>query len=101
MGAGGGYPVAEERGRGAGHRRADFRVAAGGRGALLAGYEDSEDRRAGSEEGHPREPKHEDHTGFTILGTGIEVCLLFSSSAWAFAHSAAFGRNLWRISRIC
>ena len=93
--------MAEERGRGAGHRRADFRVAAGGRGALLAGHEDSEDRRAVSEEGHPREPKHEDHTGFTILGTGIEVCLLFSSSAWAFTYSAAFGRNLWRISRIC
>ena len=65
MGVGGGYPVAEERGRGAGHRRADFRVAASGSGALLAGHEDSEDRGAGSEEGHPREPKHEDHTGFT------------------------------------
>lgn len=65
MGAGWGYPVAEERRRGAGHRRPDFRVAAGGRGALLAGHEDSEDRGAGSQEGHPREPKHEDHTGLS------------------------------------
>lgn len=38
FGVGGGEAVAEERGRGAGHRRADLRVHACGRGALLAGH---------------------------------------------------------------
>jgi hypothetical protein len=61
FGVGRGDAVAEERGRGAGHRRAALRLAA--RGALLAEHVAAQDGRAGAEEGHPREPRHEGHTG--------------------------------------